>query len=221
MDSFLSNSFLGWWHSALLAFYDSLTRDDAGQPADLIFVMAGRMERKQFGLELFRAGISPRLVLSVGRFEVRKMRSLGLEGFDELIMLRDQTRPEERHFFMNVDASGVRIERARLPLCNTYGEALGFRRYLEQVKVRRVIVVSTDVHLRRVSLSFAKVFRGEPVEFIYRPVPSCLSSVRKEGWWSRPNDRRFVLLEALKLAGYSVILCLPSKFSRRIMQLHG
>ena len=69
---------------------------DAVQPADLIFVMAGRMERKQYGLELYRSGVSPKLVLSVGRFEVSKMTKLALECVDELIALRDQTPPDER-----------------------------------------------------------------------------------------------------------------------------
>ena len=59
-------------------FYESLTREDEVRPADLIFVIAGAMERKQYGLDLFRAGVSPKLLLSVGRFEVRKMRRLAV-----------------------------------------------------------------------------------------------------------------------------------------------
>src|ERR1035438_7158796 len=60
--------------SACFRFYESLTRNDSVQPVDLIFVMAGRMERKHYGLELYRAGVAPQLVLSVGRFEVSKVR---------------------------------------------------------------------------------------------------------------------------------------------------
>ena len=89
-----------WWRSSLLRLYENLTRNDAVQPVDLIFVMAGRMERKQYGLELFRAGVSPKLVLSIGRGEVSKMCNLDLEGIDDLMIMRGQTSPDERHFFM-------------------------------------------------------------------------------------------------------------------------
>src|SRR6266850_957012 len=85
-----------------MGLYESLSRDDPVRPVDLIFVMAGRMERKQYGLELFRGGVSPKLVLSIGRFEVSKMRNFDLEGIDELVALREQTPPDERHFFMKV-----------------------------------------------------------------------------------------------------------------------
>jgi len=85
--------------------------------------------------------------------------------------------------------------------------------------VRKVLVISTDVHLRRVALTGTKVFRGAPVEFRYCPVPFRFGSPRKEGWWTRPEDRRFVLNEMMKLAGYRVILSLPAWACRRLMRL--
>lgn len=42
-------------------------------PAHLIYATAGKMERKDYGLELYQVGLLPRLVLGVGRFEVSKM----------------------------------------------------------------------------------------------------------------------------------------------------
>lgn len=55
--------------------YKSLTQNDAVQAADLIFMLAGRTERKHFGLELYSAGMAPQLLLSVGRFEVSRMHT--------------------------------------------------------------------------------------------------------------------------------------------------
>ena len=210
-----------WRQSALLRAYESLTRNDAVQPADLIFVMAGRMERKQYGLDLFRAGVAPRLVLSVGRFEVSRMANLNLEGFDDLKALREKTPPDERHFFVKVDANGVHIEKVRLPRWSTYGEALALRQFLERENARRIIVVSTDVHLRRVAFTLARVFRGVPVEFLYCPVPPPLASLEKQRWWTRPDDRRFVISEILKLAGYRVILSTPPWTVRWLMRVKG
>ncbi len=58
--------------------YNRLTKKDALAPADLIFVLAGKMERKHYGLELYRAGFAKQLLLSVGRFEVSKMSGLSI-----------------------------------------------------------------------------------------------------------------------------------------------
>lgn len=210
-----------WRDSAFLKFYESLTLNDAVQPVDLIFVIAGRMERKHYGLELYRAGLAPCLVLSVGRFEVSKMLQLDLECFDELKALRDQTPPSERNFFVTLDVSGFRIETAKLLRCSTYGEALAFRRLLEREGGQRVMVVSTDVHLRRVAFTFSKVFRATPVQFLYCPVPTRAGLMAKNNWWKRPADRWFVINEMAKLAFYWAALSAPGWAARRLMRLTG
>ena len=208
-----------WWHSCLHRLYRCLTWNDSVEAVDLIFVMAGRMERKQYGLELYRAGIAPRLILSVGRFEVSKMSRLELQCFHELVALRERTQPDERHFFIKVDVSGVHIERAKLLRWNTYGEALGLRQLLEGESARKVMLISTEVHLRRIAFTLNKVFHDVPVKFLFCPVPSHLECLRMDRWWSRPDDRRFVLKEIMKLAGYVVILSLPARAIRRLMRL--
>ena len=161
----------------LLKWYQALTCDDQPKPVDLIFVMAGRIARKHYGIELFRAALAPRLVLSIDRFEVSKMSRFGLEGFDELIALRDRTPPADRYFYWKINAAGSRIEKRKLPRANTYGEALGLRQFLEEEKAQTVMVVSTAIHLQRVALTFANVFRNVPVEFLYCPVPSRLDGI--------------------------------------------
>src|SRR4029077_13358436 len=47
-----------WWRSALVRVYRALTVKDSVQPVDMIFVIAGRMDRKQYGLELYRVGVA-------------------------------------------------------------------------------------------------------------------------------------------------------------------
>ncbi len=182
-------------------------------------MLAGRIGRKDYGIELFRAGAAPLLVLGIDRFEVSKMARFQLEGFAELIALRDRTPPHERYFYWKMDAHGGHFEKRRLPRCNTYGEALALRQFLETEKARRVLVVSSGIHLRRVALTFDKVFRNVPIEFRYRPAPSRLDGVDKYGWWRRPEDRRYVLQETAKLAGYRMILSMPGWAIRLLMPL--
>lgn len=210
-----------WCSALLLRLYESLTLSDRATPADLIYVMAGKMERKDYGLELYQAGLSPRLVLGVGRFEVSKMYRVALEHavVEELTALRDKTPADQRHFFVKLDLSGVSIEKRLLRRWSTYGEILDLQDWLKAKNVRRVMVISTDVHLRRVALTCIRVFRGTPVEFLYCPVPPRFGSPKKDGWWTRPGDRRFVIKELMKLMGYRVILSLPASASRRLMRL--
>lgn len=207
------------WPALLYRLYDSLTRNDAIEPVDLIFVFAGKMERKSYALELYRAGIAPRLLLSVGRFEVSKMRAIGFEKAAELVAERDRTAPGDRHFFCEIDAAGARIEQPRLPRWNTYGELLGLREFLAHDMPRKVALVSTDVHLRRIALIFGKVFRGVPLDVRYWPVPAGASSLRKSQFWVRSDDRRYVLKELLKLPAYRTILTLPEWAVHYIMRL--
>ena len=205
---------------ALARFYDRLTRNDPVAPADIIIVMAGSMERKRYGIALYRSGIAPRLLLSVARFEVSKMRLLESPEIDagELFLLRDRTPPRDRHFFLDIDERGCRIERVPLPAWNTWGESVGIERHLNPKAVRRAMVVSTGAHLERVARAFARVF-GKQLEFSFCAVPDDLSSVHREGWWTRSEDRRFVLKEAAKLAGYRLILPMPDPLIRRLMSL--
>jgi hypothetical protein len=209
-----------WRHRLLVALYEVLTPTVDTRPVDLVFVMAGRMERKRFGLDLFRSGLAPSLVLSVGRFEVSKLKALPLQGYEELVRLRDQTPPGERHFFITMTNSGNRIERTKLPGQGTYAETVAFRDFLRNQSVHQVMVISTDIHLRRVALTFSSVFRdaGMQLDFFYCAVPSALSSVQKDYWWTRSADRRYVVTELIKLAGYCVILSFPASAVRWLMR---
>jgi hypothetical protein len=158
-------------------------------------------------------------VLSIERFEVSKMSKFGLEGFEELVALRDRTPPDQRYFYWKMSASGGSVEKRKLPRGNTYGEALGLRQFLEEEKAQTVMIVSSAVHLRRVALTFAKVFRNVPVAFIYCPVPSRLDGLHSGCWWTRPEDRRYVLQETVKLAGYRALLSMPEWAIRLLMPL--
>ncbi|HTP35537.1 MAG TPA: hypothetical protein VMJ75_25340 [Candidatus Acidoferrales bacterium] len=203
----------------LYRLYESLTLDDSPQPADLIFVLAGKMERKQYGIELYQRGLASRLLLSVGRFEVSRMGAIDFAKVDELRLLRDRTAPGERHFFCEISPSGVRIDRPKLCRWNTYGEVLALREHVERDEVRTMIVISTDVHLRRVAVTVGRVLRGLPVEVRYCPVPAGSSSLRKDEWWTRPRDRRYVLKELAKLQAYRAIMSMPVWMITGVMRL--
>ena len=205
---------------SLETHYAGLTRVDSVQPVDLIFVMAGRMNRKRYGFELYRRGFAPKLVLSVGRFEVSKMLQTEFAFVGELAALRSVTPPNRRHFFVSLDHSGTRVELAPVQQWNTYGEVVGLRHYLEHEPAAKIMVVSTDIHLRRVAYTIRKVLRERPLDFLYCPVPEG-SNLQKRGWWTRPDSRSYVLSELMKLTGYGLILSMPVWVAGRLMRLRG
>ena len=211
-----------WWQFPLIRLYEYLAQNNPIQPSDLIFVMAGKMERKQYGLELYQAGVAPILVISIGRFEVSKLSRICLDRANAIIALRDKTPPAERHFFWLADDAGIHIEKAELPVWNTYGEAIGLRQYLARnhVQARKILVVSTDVHLRRVACTFTKVF-GDSVEFVYCAVPLRLATLKQRRWWMRKENLCFVLKELSKLLGYRLILLLPGPAVHICMRVYG
>jgi hypothetical protein len=167
--------------------------------------MAGRFERKAYALELFRDGVAPRLLISVDRYEVSRMRQFPIAGMDALLALRDMTPPAERHFFIDVDAAGTRTQRANLPLPGTFGEIAALRSHLAPNPPGRLLIVSTAIHLRRVAYTCGRIFGADAAGFRYCPVPSRFDSLDPDHWWRQSNDRTFVLSEWAKLAGYYLL----------------
>jgi len=117
--------------------------------ADAIFVFAGRESRKRFGLRLFREGISPRLVLSVGRFEWRRFANLGLPGDGGLVELVSKTEPKLRHFFVDVRSRSASSERIPTGFLGTWSETRALSRFVERERIERLVVISHRQHLRR------------------------------------------------------------------------
>jgi hypothetical protein len=71
--------------------------------ADCIFVLAGKQERKTYGIKMWRFGYAPELIISVDRFEWRKFKELNLESDGGLEELVEKTPPKKRHFLVRMD----------------------------------------------------------------------------------------------------------------------
>jgi hypothetical protein len=196
----------------LQALYDSLCRDGAPRPADVIFVFGGHPERKRFGLELWRQAYAPVLVLSVARFEWRRFAELGLPDDGGLLQLVEATPPVERHFFVVVRDRRVEAYRVKARGLGTWREAEALHEYLVEEKARSVLLVSSAMHLRRAVMT---VHAMSPSVAAYpAPTPGKDSVVRRDGWWRVPKARRAVLREALKLLLYRLRLALTALFRR-------
>jgi len=73
--------------------YNWLSPADGPGQSDLIFVLAGRQSRKLYALELFRQALGGTLLMSVGRFEIRKFAQLPIPADVDLLQIASTTPP--------------------------------------------------------------------------------------------------------------------------------
>jgi hypothetical protein len=183
--------------------YDQLVVHQEPDPADLIFVLAGLPERKRYRWELFQRGMAPQLLLSVGRKEAPFLKAqTGLPEDGNIVELLPLKPGDGNHLFLWATQQGVYPKIVRLPELNTFGEIVALRGVIRQHRIRRVLVVSTDVHFRRIQYAVNALLGVSQPRIAYLAVPQAMSTCHRDRWWSRGWDTQLVLEEWLKLAGY-------------------
>jgi len=192
----------------LIGLYEWLACSEAASDVDLIFVPAGRQTRKLCALRMVADGRASRLLLSVGRYEVR--------SFDELTARRPNLRqiaalisPHRRHFFVHLSNEGSEIKLVRKGYFGTLTEISALREWLEKHKeIRSVLIVSSAPHLRRLRLCGRRLLTPL-VEFRLAMVTGEDASLREDQWWRTNRTRMMVLGELPKLLLYKIYLGLP------------
>jgi len=91
--------------------YDWLSPGNLPGQADLIFVLAGRQSRKLCALDLYARDPARTLLLSVGRFEIRKFAQLPFPGDLDMVAISRGTPPPLRHSFVSLQAGQATVQR--------------------------------------------------------------------------------------------------------------
>ena len=188
----------------LQSLADFLSIHDAPASCDVIFVLAGRQERKPYGWHLFQSGLAPRLIFSVGRYEVRQTARQPVE-IPGLMELREKTQPPKRHFWADFNRGNTLVRPAELRKTNTYWELHALGRYLEPDTPRRIAIVSTSIHLRRVRFCCARIPSFKKAALLFLPVPEDTSSFTRNGWWKHVDNISYLVNEYAKLAAYCLL----------------
>jgi hypothetical protein len=187
------------------AMFDFLNVGRPLQPGDAIFVLAGKQERKLFGIELWKRALAPELILSVGRFEWRRFYRLGFASDGGLGELVERTPPKKRHFFLRCVSSNVSALLTRKGYFGTWSEGRELARILRDSQHRSIILVSTSFHLRRVVLVMRRAFRSGRIDLRCVAVPEDMAHVQRaqlqSSWWARWE----VLREFAKYLFYLVV----------------
>jgi hypothetical protein len=176
--------------------------DDPGQ-SDLIFVLAGRQSRKLYALELFRQALGGTLLMSVGRFEIRRFAQLPLPADVDLLRIASTTQPRLRHYFVRFQNGIAEAERVPRGRFGTLSEIQALAQWLEaRPRIGTLLVVSTGPHLRRVRACCRAILPARlQVSFIAAPESGDVNPTWLDRKW-----RALVLKEIPKLFIYRLVL---------------
>ena len=174
-----------------------LAREDPLAEADAIFVLAGTLiERPLEAADLYAAGYAPRIVVTrataeeaTGVVEQRGVRVPDALDLTKDILLQLGVPPEALITPQRIhDNTGEEAQTLRT-LATTHGW-------------RRVLVVSSKYHLRRVRVACRRALRDTGVEIVMRG--SRYDPSQPDQWWSRRSDIRWVASELPKLMAYGL-----------------
>lgn len=177
-----------------------LSPADAPRSADLIFVLAGKVFRKEYALDIFRQCFAPRILFSVGRFEIRRFSKMALPVPLDLLKLAQELPPPQRHYFALFEGQHVRTEHVLPRRFGTLTEIDALARWLsEHPHIGSVLIVSSDSHLRRIRMCCRALLHPKlKLAFLAAPLPpeerSAFSSAKEDP------------LELFKLAIYWFLL---------------
>jgi uncharacterized SAM-binding protein YcdF (DUF218 family) len=174
-----------------------MAAEDPLEKADAIFVFSGtRVERPLEAFDLYREGYAPVIVVT--------------RAVDEQAALFAQRRGVRiaNDFDLNREVlrqlglpDSVLITPERIH-GNTAQEAQTLRALAAQYHWRKVILVSSKYHLRRISLACRREMSGTGVQLIRRG--SRYDQSTPERWWRRRSDIRWLLSEVPKLGAYAL-----------------
>jgi hypothetical protein len=197
------------FQALLMRLYDWLNCSDPVGHADLIFALAGRESRKVFALELFSQERAPRLLLSVGRFEIRRFAKLPPIPVPlDLLQIAAPVSPPDRHFFVSFKNDEVEVGLVPGGRFGTLSEIRALAAWLNEHRdVSSLLVVSSATHLRRVRMC-CRALLPRRIEILVLGVPNEHPYLRRDRWWQSPMARAMVMPEPMKLVVYRIVLSL-------------
>jgi uncharacterized SAM-binding protein YcdF (DUF218 family) len=169
-----------------------LIREDLLAPADAIVVLAGDPEeRMRFGAELYQKGLAP-VVVCTGELVSGSLQAVGLKVTDAQLGRIALVRH-------GMDSANViLLEKGT----STWEESDAVRVMAKEKGWKRVIVVSSAFHTRRVGWVFKKKFAREGIEVLIAGARPSSNDYQVSAWWQSEKGLLFVNNEYVKLIYY-------------------
>jgi uncharacterized SAM-binding protein YcdF (DUF218 family) len=174
-----------------------LAREDPLQKADALFVFAGTLaERPLEAADLFREGYAPWIVVTRATIDQATFQ-LEQRG------VRIPTQYDlSKEVLLQLGVPARVLVTPSFIHDNTGEEARTLRELALAHQWRRVILVSSKYHLRRLTLASRRALRGTNVEVIARG--SRYDESVPDRWWTSRRDIRWVVSEVPKLVAYAL-----------------
>jgi uncharacterized SAM-binding protein YcdF (DUF218 family) len=172
-----------------------LVREDALEPADAIFVLAGgAVDRWLESVDLYREQYAKAVILSPGRTEQAEteLRERGIR------LPTSGQNARDAMIQLGLPPDAVQVMPGNLD--NTAQEAEAFHAFARNAGWRRVIVVTSPYHTRRTRFAFRREFRDSSITVLVRASRHDESDPPR--WWQHRADIRFVTSELQKLVLY-------------------
>jgi hypothetical protein len=183
-----------------------LVSADPPKHADAIFVLAGLPSRKSFALELFKNGMAPSILFSVGRYEIRRFSNMPLPTLLDLLQMAQSVAPPLRHYFVYFADEKVEVQLIRAKGLGTLREMEALGKWLKDHSgIKSMMIVSSASHLRRLRMC-CRALLPRNVEFHLVAAAEEISSAEVRQWFLDQQTRSIVLMEVIKILGYSCIL---------------
>jgi uncharacterized SAM-binding protein YcdF (DUF218 family) len=163
--------------------------------ADAIFVLAGTVaERPLEAADLFHEGYAPRILVTRDTPEPAVI----VAGSRGAVVPQRYELNREVLLKLGVPESALIVpDRVH---DNTASEAETLREVAVRSGWKRVIVVSSTYHLRRVAIACRRQLRGTGIEVVVRATR--YDPAVPDRWWTRRSDIRWVVSEVPKVVAY-------------------
>jgi uncharacterized SAM-binding protein YcdF (DUF218 family) len=174
-----------------------LAREHPLEKADAIFVFAGTLaERPLEAADLFREGYAPWIVVTRSTIDQAtfQLEKRGVRIPTQYDLTRD--------VLLQLGVPAAALVTPSFVHDNTGEEARTLRELALEHRWRRVILVSSKYHLRRITVAAGRTLRGTGVEIVVRG--SRYDASLPDRWWTRRRDIRWVASEVPKLVAYAL-----------------
>jgi uncharacterized SAM-binding protein YcdF (DUF218 family) len=168
-----------------------LIYEDRLEKSDALFVLSGNsLDRGKEAALLYHQGYAPVLVCT-GGVESRDLGVVGIHMKHSVLT---------RHVLMNEGVDSTAIEMIHEGE-STHDEKEAIVRYCQKKGWRKVIVVSSKFHTRRIHKSFRKTLETAGITLILRGAPD--SGFDEKEWWKYEDGLIFLNNEYIKILYYA------------------
>lgn len=188
--------FIGCWaivfrESILRGVGNFLIREDQLTKSDAIFVLGGNIfDRSTHGVYLYEQGYAS-IIHPMG------------EVVEKILLTTDDKKPDavvSQYYMINELNTPASAVKPIVKGTSTKEEAEAILEYAISNNYTKIIIVSDQFHLRRISSTFKKPFQEKGIEVLLSGAPN--SSYREDFWWNYEAGLIMVNNEYVKLMYY-------------------